>query len=68
MAQDLFWAVLSHLQEVLNNQIDPLTEKFRKSDATFYNEYQTARATVSNAVTREGRDVTPATVTIPKAA
>ena len=56
------------LDEVLNNQIDPLTEKFRSSDASFYNEYQTARSIVTNATSRAGKDSTVTTVTIPKAA
>jgi hypothetical protein len=56
------------LDGVLNNQIDPLAEKFRESDATYYIEYRTARAIVSNAATREVKDATRATVTIPKAA
>ena len=55
------------LDEVLNNQIDPLTEKFRESDATFYNEYQTARSIVSNATARTGKDATVVPVVVAKA-
>lgn len=56
------------LDEVLNNQIDPLTEKFRDSDASFYNEFQTARSIVTNATARETKTVTVTTVDVPKAA
>ena len=56
------------LDEVLHNQIDPLTEKFRESDATFYNEYQTSRSIVTNATSHEGKTPTLATVVVPKAA
>ena len=56
------------LDEVLNNQIDPLTEKFRESDATFYNEYQTARSIVSNATSCTGKDATVVPVVVAKAA
>ena len=56
------------LDEVLNNQIDPLTEKFRDSDAVFYNEYRTSRSIVTNAATRGKNEATAATVTISKAA
>lgn len=55
------------LDEVLNNQIDPLTEKFRDSDATFYNEYKTSRSIVTNATSRETKP-TVAPVGVPKAA
>ncbi len=53
------------LDEVLNKQVDPLTEKFRKSDAAFYNEYKTARSIVTNAASRGKNE---ATVELPKAA
>lgn len=56
------------LDELLNNQIDPLTEKFRESEAAFYNEFQTARSIVSNAATREAKAATITTVNVPKAA
>ena len=56
------------LDEVLNNQIDPLTEKLRESDATFYNEYQTSRSIVTNATSRTGKDVTVTSVVVAKAA
>ncbi len=56
------------LDEELNNQIDPLTEKFRDSAPTYYNEYQTARSIVTNATSRETKVITTATVVVPKAA
>ncbi len=52
----------------LNNQIDLLTEKFRESDATFYNEYQTSRSIVTNATSRKGKDATVTPVVVAKAA
>lgn len=56
------------LDEVLNNQIDPLTEKFRESEAAFYNEYQTSRSIVSNATSRESKTVNITPVNVQKAA
>jgi hypothetical protein len=56
------------LDEVLNNQIDPLKEKFRESDATFCNEYRTSRSIVTNAASRGSGDAAVSTVTMTKAA
>ncbi len=56
------------LDEVLNHQIDPLTEKFRESEAPFYNEYQTARSIVTNATSRTSREAKVVPVVVPKAA
>jgi hypothetical protein len=41
------------LDEVLNDQLDPLMEKFQQSAPAFYNEYQTARITVADAATHD---------------
>ncbi len=43
------------LDKILNNQLDPLIEKFRTTNAAFYNEYQTARAIVDSAASHEGK-------------
>ena len=43
------------LDKVLNEQLDPLIEKFRHTNAPFYNEYQTARAIVDSAATHDAK-------------
>jgi hypothetical protein len=52
----------------LNNQINPLTAKFRESDATLYNEYRTSQSIVTNAASRGSGDAAVSTVTMTKAA
>ena len=46
--------LFDELDEVLHKQLDPLIEKFKKSEPTFYNEYKTARAIVDNAASHDG--------------
>jgi hypothetical protein len=65
--------LFTRLDEVLANQIDPLMEKFLKTDAAFYNEYHTARSIVDVTATRERKaEVVPVVKTepvpLPKAA
>ena len=43
------------LDKTLNQQLDPLIEKFRTTNAAFYNEYQTARSIVDSAASHEGK-------------
>lgn len=61
---ELFAAV----DKVLQEQIDPLVEKFKQSNPAFYNEYQKARVIVDNAATHPGAPNTPAAQPVPKAA
>ena len=46
-------ALFNDLDKVLNEQLDPLIEKFKGTNATFYNEYQTARSIVDSAATHD---------------
>ena len=55
------------LDASLNNQLDPLMVKFQSTNPTFYSAYQTARAIVDSAASREAK-VTPIPVSLPKAA
>ena len=55
------------LDGVLNNQLDPLTEKFRRTSPAFYHEYRTARSIVDSAATHEAKDPAAA-APVPKAA
>ena len=45
--------LFANLDKTLNNQLDPLIEKFRSTNAEFYNEYQAARSIVDSAATHE---------------
>ncbi len=65
--------LFAQLDKVLYDQIDPLMEKFLKTDAAFFNEYQTARSIVDVTATRERKaEVLPTVQTgpvpLPKAA
>lgn len=57
------------LDKTLNEELDPLIEKFKKTNAGFYNEYRTARAIVDSAASHRGKVVeAPLAVDLPKAA
>ena len=57
------------LDKVLNNQLDPLIAKFKRTNAAFYHEYQTARSIVDSAASHQGKGVeTSLPVELPKAA
>lgn len=61
----------TQLDDLLTHQLDPLMEKFRETDPTFYSEYQAARVVVENAATRDGQsapEVSTPAVSLPKAA
>ena len=49
---DLF----ADLDEVLNNQLDPLMEKFQETEPAFYHEYESARVVVDAAATHGSKD------------
>lgn len=60
---DLF----TQLDVVLNEQLDPLVEKFQASAPAFYNEYKQARVIIDSAATHESQPNVPATNTVPTA-
>jgi hypothetical protein len=57
------------LDKTLNEQLDPFIEKFKKTNAAFYNEYRTARSIVDTAASHQGKVVEASLpVELPKAA
>ena len=48
------------LDELFGNQLDPLMEKFKESNAGFYNEHRTARLLVDSGAARAGKPATDA--------
>ena len=62
---DLF----EQLDKMLNEQLDPLMEQFRFTNAAFYHEYQTARSIVDSVASHEVKDAQASLpLTLPKAA
>ncbi len=61
--------LFAELDKTLNEQLDPLIERFRKTNTAFYNEYRTARSIVDSVASHQGK-VTEASlpVELPKAA
>ena len=55
--------------KTLNEQLDPLIEKFKKTNAAFYHEYQTARSIVDSAASHQAKVVDASVpLELPKAA
>jgi hypothetical protein len=47
--------LFAKLDKTLNEELDPLIEKFKKTNAAFYNEYRTARSIVDSAASHQGK-------------
>jgi hypothetical protein len=61
--------LFAELDKTLNEQLDPLIEKFKKTNTAFYNEYRTARSIVDSAASHQGKVVEASAPTeLPKAA
>lgn len=63
-------ALFAELDATLNNQLDPLMEKFKSTQPAFYTAYQTARTIVDSAASRPAKTaaVTPIPAPLAKAA
>ena len=58
-------ALFAELDATLNNQLDPLLEKFKTSQPAFYTAYQTARSIVDSAASRAAKTATVTPMPVP---